>query len=188
MVTAARADAGDVLRQLGTSDTGLAGSDSAARLARTGPNVIGCHRVRALSVLVGQVRNPLILLLLLCAGVSGLTGDPTDAVIIAVIIGLSIALGFFNEYRAEVAVAALHDRIRRRALVWRDGRPTEIDVTELVPGDVVALRMGDLVPADVRLLEAHDLECDEAILTGESMPASKCVEAVTEDEGMDLHC
>ncbi len=188
MVTAARADAGDVLRQLGTSDTGLAGSDSAARLARTGPNVIGCHRVRALSVLVGQVRNPLILLLLLCAGVSGLTGDPTDAVIIAVIIGLSIALGFFNEYRAEVAVAALHDRIRRRALVWRDGRPTEIDVTELVPGDVVALRMGDLVPADVRLLEAHDLECDEAILTGESMPASKCVEAVTEAEGMDLPC
>ena len=92
------------------------------------------------------MRNPLILLLLVCAGVSGLTGDPTDAVIIAVIILLSIALGFFNKYRAEVAVAALHDKVRRRALVWREGHALHIDVIDLVPGDVVALGVGDFVP------------------------------------------
>jgi Mg2+-importing ATPase len=188
LVTAARTAPHDVLGQLGSAEGGLSGTAMADRLARAGPNIVGSHRVRAITVLGGQVRNPLILLLLLCAGVSGLTGDPTDAVIIAVIIGLSVALGFFNEYRAEVAVAALHDRIRRRALVWRDGQPTEIDVTELVPGDVVALRVGDLVPADIRLLEVHGLECDEAILTGESMPASKCVDATASATGMDLPC
>ncbi len=188
MVTAARTSPDDVLGRLNSAEGGLSGAAMADRLARTGPNIVGSHRVRALSVLGRQVRNPLILLLLLCAAVSGLTGDPTDAVIIAVIIGLSVALGFFNEYRAEVAVAALHDRVRRRALVWRDGQPTEIDVTELVPGDVVALRVGDLVPADVRLLEVHGLECDEAILTGESMPASKCVDATVGATAMDLPC
>ena len=188
LVTAARSTPEDVLGRLDSTEGGLSGAVMEERLARVGPNIVGSHRVRALSVLAGQVRNPLIVLLLLCAGVSGLTGDPTDAVIISVIIGLSVALGFFNEYRAEVAVAALHDRIRRRALVWRDGQPTEIDVTELVPGDVVALRVGDLVPADVRVLEAHGLECDEAILTGESMPTSKCVAATTGATGMDLPC
>ena len=110
MVAAARTDPQAVLERLQSSDGGLSGADTADRLARIGPNIVGSHRVRALTVLAGQIRNPLILLLLLCAGVSGLTGDPTDAVIIAVIVGLSIALGFFNEYRAEVAVAALHDR------------------------------------------------------------------------------
>ena len=178
----------DVLGRLNSTEEGLASSCITERLARLGPNIVGSHHVRALTVLAGQVRNPLILLLLLCAGVSGLTGDPTDAIIIAVIIGLSVGLGFFNEFRAEVAVAALHDRIRRRALVWRDGQATEVDVTELVPGDVVALRVGDLVPADVRLLEVHGLECDEAILTGESMPASKCVEADAGATGMNLPC
>ena len=79
----------------------MAGTAITERLACLGPNIVGTDRVRALTVLGGQVRNPLILLLLLCAGVSGSTGDPTDAVIIAVIIGLSVALGFFNEYRAE---------------------------------------------------------------------------------------
>ncbi len=186
MVTAAGMPPGKVFDELGGADEGLSAADAAERLARFGPNVVESHSVRAIDVLVGQVRNPLILLLLVCAGVSGLTGDPTDAVIIAVIIFLSIALGFFNEYRAEVAVAALHDKVRRRALVWREGRPRHIDVIDLVPGDVVALGVGDLVPADVRLLEANDLECDEAILTGEPVPAPKSTEPVVGATGVDL--
>ncbi len=186
MVTAAGMVPNKVLEQLETTDQGLSAAEAAERLNRIGPNVVGSRRVRAIDVLTGQVRNPLILLLLICAGVSGLTGDPTDAVIIAVIILLSIGLGFFNEYRAEVAVAALHDKVRRRALVWRGGQPRQFDVVDLVPGDVVALGVGELVPADVRLLETNDLECDEAILTGEPVPAAKSTQPVVGARGVDL--
>jgi len=83
-------------------------------------------------------------LLLVAAAVSGLTGDSTDAIIIAVIVALSVGLGFVNEYRAALAVQQLHERIRRQAVVWRDGHQQNVDVTQLVPGDVVALRIGDI--------------------------------------------
>ena len=106
---------------------------------------------------------------------SGLTGGGTNAVIIAVIVALSVGLGFFNEYRAEVAMASLRGKIRHEAEV-REGRAGgRVPVTDLVPGDVVSLRIGDLVPADVRLLKVDELECDEGVLTGESMPVAKSV-------------
>ena len=135
-----------------------------------------------------QLRNPLLLLLLAAAGVSGLTGDPTDAVIIAAIVVLSVGLGFVNEYRAANAVAALHADIHhRRAGLARRRARSRADVTALVPGDVVALRVGDVVPADLRLLEATRLECDEAVLTGESLPVEKSVDAVAAgDSPLDL--
>ena len=81
---------------------------------------------------------------------------------------MSVGLSFFNEYRSEKAVEALHSQIRHLAFVDRDGQPAEVAVTEIVPGDVVHLRVGDVVPADLRLLEVHGLECDESVLTGES--------------------
>ena len=154
LATAAAAAPQEVLKRLGSSDSGLSATEAAGRLERYGPNVVGLHRVRALAVLWGQLRNPLLLLLLVAAGVSGLTGDPTDAIIIAVIVALSVGLGFVNEYRAAMAVQQLHESIRRQAVVWRDGHQRNLDVTQLVPGDVVALRIGDIVPADIRLLEA----------------------------------
>jgi P-type Mg2+ transporter len=124
-------------------------------------------------VLGRQVRNPILILLLGAALVSGLTGGATNALIIAAIVALSVGLGFFNEYRAEVAMAALRAQIRQEAEVIRDGRAARIAVADLVPGDVVTLRLGALVPADVRLLAADELECDEGVLTGESMPVLK---------------
>src|SRR5262249_58676256 len=129
----------EVLKRLGSGDSGLSGAEAAGRLERYGPNVVGSHRVSALAVLWGQLRNPLLLLLLAAAGVSGLTGDPTDAIIIAVIVALSVGLGFVNEYRAAVAVEQLHDRIRRQAVVWRDGHPRTADAAQLVSGAAVAL-------------------------------------------------
>jgi len=95
-----------------------------------------------------------------------------------VIVGLSVGLGFVNEYRAEKAAEALHSQIRHQAVVVRDGRQGMIDVTALVPGDLVELRLGDIVPADIRLLEATGLECEESVLTGESLPAEKDTSAV----------
>jgi Mg2+-importing ATPase len=129
--------------------------------------------VTALGVLGRQLRNPLLLLLPAAAGISAATGDPTDGAIIAAIVALSVGLGFVNEYRSELAVAALHAGIRHQALVWRDGNQQRLDVRDLVPGDVVALEADDVVPADLRLLEADQLECDEAVLTGEPVPAGK---------------
>jgi Mg2+-importing ATPase len=165
------------LARLQTTATGLTSEEASARLLRYGPNSLGVRAVSALQVLARQLRNPLLILLLAAAGVSGITGDPTDAAIIAAIVVLSVGLGFVNEYRAANAVAALHRDLHHEAVVWRDGRRVTLDVAALVPGDVVALRVGDVVPADLRLLETTRLECDEAVLTGESMPVSKASEA-----------
>ena len=162
-----------VFTRLASSEHGLTQSEAAARLEAFGPNALTVQRVSALAVFVRQLRNPLLLLLLAAAAVSGLTGDPTDAAIIAAIVALSVGLGFVNEYRAANAVAALHRDIRHEALVWRDGQERSVDVAALVPGDVVALRVGDIVPADLRLIDATQLECDEAVLTGESLPVAK---------------
>ena len=95
-------------------------------------------------------------------------------------------LGFVNEYRSELAVAALHANIRHETVVQRDGTPRRLDVRELVPGDVVSLSVGDLVPADVRLIEVSQLECDEGVLTGESMSAAKAVAPTSSDSAVDL--
>jgi Mg2+-importing ATPase len=176
----------EVLDGLGSCAEGLASGEAADRLRRFGRNVLASRRVTAFGVLVRQLHNPLLILLLAAAAVSALTGDVTDAAIVATIVVLSVGLGFINEYRSEVAVAALHANIRHEARVWRDGHEQRLDVRDLVPGDVLALEVGDLVPADLRILEATRLECDEAVLTGESMPATKTVEATASDSPVDL--
>jgi P-type Mg2+ transporter len=187
LAAAARQPVDAVLHELGSTQTGLTSDQAARWLATVGRNVLASHKVTALGVLGRQLRNPLLILLLAAAGVSAATGDPTDGAIIAAIVVLSVGLGFVNEYRSEVAVAALHANIRHEALVWRDGRQQRLDVRDLVPGDVVALGVGDLVPADLRLLEADQLECDEAVLTGEPMPAVKSAATVpVGDSAVDL--
>ena len=176
--TAAKAAGADVLASLGTGPNGLTSEEAHKRLQQYGPNALRSHGARPWSVFVRQLRNPLLILLLAAATVSGLTGEGTDAVIIAVIVSLSVGLGFVNEYRSERAVEALHTQIRHTALVVRDGTPQPVDVVSLVPGDVVQLRVGDIIPADIRLLEVTELECDEAVLTGESLPVEKTALAV----------
>jgi Mg2+-importing ATPase len=187
LVAAAHEPVAEVLAELGTSAHGLDEGTAAQRLREVGPNVLASHRTTALGVLLRQLRNPLLVLLLAAAGVSALTGDPADASIIAAIIGLSVGLGFVNEFRSEQAIAAMHANIHHEAIVWRDGRQQRLDVRGLVPGDVVDLRLGDLVPADIRLIDAGQLECDEAVLTGEPMPAVKsAVPAPVSDSPVEL--
>ena len=175
-----------MLAALGSSGQGLTSSQAAELLERQGGNVLREHRITPAGVLLRQFRNPLLLLLLGCAAISGFTGDPTDAVIIAAIVAVSVLLSFFNEYRAESAVEALHAEIHHRALVCRDGHDQLVDTTTLVVGDVVGLAVGNIVPADLRLLEVDALECDEAVLTGESMPVSKSVDPQPDAAGVDL--
>ncbi|MGW2701505.1 magnesium-translocating P-type ATPase [Streptomyces sp. NPDC001340] len=171
--SAAARPTADVLRELGVPGGGLSSDEAARRLKRWGPNAVHSHRARAWLVLWHQLRSPLLGLLLAAAIVSYFVGERSDAVIIGVIVVLSVGLGFANEYRAEKTAQALHAKIRHRAVVLRDGRPQEVEVTGLVPGDVVELRLGDIVPADLRLLQATGLECSESVLTGESLPVAK---------------
>ncbi|HVW33457.1 MAG TPA: HAD-IC family P-type ATPase, partial [Acidimicrobiia bacterium] len=163
----------EVAARLGTTTAGLPSPEAAERRRRLGPNAVRAHHARPLAVLARQVRSPLLLLLVTASTVSFFVGQRPDAVIIGVIVTLSVALGFVNEYRAERATEALHSQLRQRAVVRRDGRWTSCDATEVVPGDLVRLELGAVVPADVRITAAAQLECDEAILTGESAPVEK---------------
>jgi Mg2+-importing ATPase len=175
---AAALEADDVLARLVTSADGLPSSEARARLEVYGPNAVRSHRARALAVLARQLQSPLLVLLMVTAAVSFFVGERSDAVIIGVIVGLSVGLGFVNEFRAEQAAEALHAQLRHKAVVRRDGVWTTCDVTDLVPGDIVRLEAGAVVPADVRVLAADALECDESLLTGESLPVDKHPEPV----------
>ena len=186
-MSAGALSAADCLSRLGSSDAGLSIAEAGRRLSIYGPNMLRSRGVSAVSVLVRQLRSYLLLLLLVAAVVSAVVGDETEALIIGGIMAMSIGLSFMNEYRSEKAVEALHSQIRHLALVERDGNPAEVTVTEIVPGDVVHLRVGDVVPADIRVLEAFELECDESVLTGESQAAGKTVDACPAGESsLDL--
>ncbi|MEV4250471.1 HAD-IC family P-type ATPase [Streptosporangium canum] len=167
-----------VLDRLGVTEAGLSGAEATRRLATCGPNAVRAHHARALRVLGRQLRNAVLILLAVTAVVSFFLGDSTNAVIIGVILVASVGLGSVNEYRAERAAQALHSQVRHTAVVLRDARPVEVDVTALVPGDVVRLALGGIVPADLRLLATTGLECDESVLTGESLPVDKTVAPV----------
>ena len=169
---------GEVFRRLGTSPAGLSSDEAARRRATWGPNAVASHEARLLPVLWHQLRSPLLGLLVAAATVSYFVGEGTDAVIIGLIVAASVSLGFVNEYRAEVAAAALHSQVQHQTIVFRDGRPSLIGVTALVPGDVVEVKLGDIVPADLRLVEVAGLECDESVLTGESLPVEKATAPV----------
>jgi Mg2+-importing ATPase len=178
IVDAAARSTDRVLAALGSGPCGLTGAEVGRRRVRFGANAVRTHRVSALSVLTRQMRSALLGLLLVAAAVSFFVGERTDAVVIGLILAVSVGLGFTNEYRAERAGAALHDRIRHRAVVVRDGRPQSVDVVDLVPGDLVHLELGEVVPADLRLVNVTGLECDESVLTGEAVAAGKRTDPV----------
>jgi Mg2+-importing ATPase len=174
---------GPALSELHSSSGGLSATEAASRLEREGPNELGRAGRTFLTVLLAQLRSPLLGLLLAAAAVSIGVGEGVDGGIILVIVGVSVALGFVNEYRSEQTMAALQERTGRRATVRRDGAPVELPAAELVTGDVCLLQAGDVVPADLRLLEASELTVDEAALTGEAYPAEKTVAASAEVPG-----
>ncbi len=168
---------------------GLSSDEARRRYQLVGPNALRSHHARPWAVLIRQFRSPLLILLVVTATVSFFVGDRTDAIIIGAILALSTVLGFLNEYRAELAAEALHEQLRHRAVVCRDGSWTSCDVTDLVPGDVVRLGMGAVVPADLRLLAADGLDCDESVLTGESQPVEKTNQSILAADSLsELRC
>jgi Mg2+-importing ATPase len=151
-----------------SSAAGLSSADASARLVRYGPNSVRNHGVSAITVLGRQLRSAVLALLAGTAALSFFLGERTQAIIIGVILVASIGLGFVNEYRAERASAALHSLVRHTAVVRRDGRFVRVDVTDLVPGDVIRLALGEAVPADARLIDANSWNAMKA-----SCPASR---------------
>lgn len=174
----------DVARQLTVDlQTGLSAGEVARRLTAYGPNAIQEHRARSpWRMLLDQFTDFMILVLIAAAIISGLIGEPPDAIAIMVIVLLNGVIGFIQEYRAERAVAALKLLAAPNAKVLREGRQATIPASQLVPGDVVVLEAGDGVPADVRLIEAVQLKVEEAALTGESVPVEKQARPLTEVE------
>jgi magnesium-transporting ATPase (P-type) len=153
---------------------GLTTLEATARRQLHGRNVVAEGRRRPLALqLLLRFRNPLVLLLLGSATVSGATGDVRSAVVIGLMVLLSVVLDFVQEHRAGRAAERLREAVLMRATVVRDGEPRDLPAAEIVPGDVVVLSAGDLVPADGHLLEARDLFVNQALLTGEPYPIEK---------------
>ncbi len=158
---------------------GLSTVQARARLAQHGPNILPQTPPPALiAVFLHQFFSPLIYILLVAALMSLMLGDIKDAVFIGVVLLSNGVIGAAQEYSAGRAAAALRRLEQPRAVAIRDGVPQEIDARDLVPGDVVALDAGGGVPADLHLFETIDLQCDESLLTGESMPVEKSACAV----------
>ena len=181
---AAKQSADEVLASLGSTASGLSATEAAGRLAAGGPNAIRTHRASAWAVLGRQLRSPILILLIVTAGASLFLGDATNSIVIGVILVVSVGLGFVNEFRAERASEALHSQVTHRVVVVRDDSLAEIDVVDLVPGDIVHLALGSVVPADIRLLSSKNLLCDESILTGESLPVDKDPAAIHGDASL----
>jgi len=164
----------DLLQSLHSAVVGLSAADAAAVLEAIGPNRIeSARRKSLLTAFIERFSNPLVLVLLFAAAVSAGTGDVASFVIIAAIVMMSVILDVTHERQALNAAESLREQVALSAKALRDGRPTDVPATEIVPGDVVLLAAGDLVPADCRLIEARDLYIDEALLTGEAFPAEK---------------
>ncbi|MES2370616.1 MAG: cation-translocating P-type ATPase [Pseudomonadota bacterium] len=155
-------------------DTGLTPEAAASRLGLVGPNTLHeTGRRHPLAMLASQFTDFMILVLIAAAVIAGVIGEPQDAIAIVVIVFLNGIIGFVQEYRAERAMAALKKMASPQARVIRDGRPALIDATELVPGDLVELEAGNILPADLRLTELASFKVDESALTGESQPVDK---------------
>ena len=166
--------ADQLMETLHTSPRGLSSEEVATRRSTYGPNeVVREKRLAAFRQFAGQLKNPLIIILLLAAVLSVFLGELVDALIIIVIVFLSVFIDFFQEYRAERAVELLKEKISTRATVIRDGSRQDIPLSGLVPGDMIILSAGDIVPADARVLSARDFFVDQSALTGESFPVEK---------------
>jgi Mg2+-importing ATPase len=174
LVESATADVAGAYRRLGTRPGGLTDDEAETRLAEHGPNVLAKDQRAGIVALIGHaLLNPLVILLAVLATVSFATGDARAGTMVSLMIALGAGLNLVQEARADNAAAKLKAMISVSATVIRGGQPREIPIALLVPGDVVALAAGDMIPADVRMLTAKDMFVNQSALTGESFPVEK---------------
>jgi len=184
---AVRLPSGEVLNQLGTSATGLTTEEVERRLEIYGSNeIVKKERRSAVVEFLSHFRSPLVIILVIAGIVSGILEQPLNATIILFIVLVSVTLDFTQEHRAERAAEALQTRVATTATVFRNGAKQDVRISELVPGDVIALSAGDIIPADARLITARDFFVDQSALTGESFPVEKTGETVTDADIADI--
>jgi P-type Mg2+ transporter len=164
----------DLFQTLEASPSGLTSDEAARRLRLYGSNsFVQESRFAALFSFLRLFANPLVVILLIASAISLVLGDRVGGLIIISIVLLSLLLNFFMEFQARHAVEKIQKQVATTAAVVRDGKEQELPVAELVPGDIIRLNAGDLVPADCRLLKITDLHVRESALTGESLPVEK---------------
>jgi Ca2+-transporting ATPase len=175
----------EVIESLNSGIQGLTREEAERRLAQFGPNELAeKKKISPLMLWLGQFKDFLIIILLVAVALSAVLGEVIDAIVIFVIVLFATTLGFIQEYRAERAMEALKRMAAPTSSVIRDGQEIEIPAREIVPGDIVALRTGDKIPADCRLIEAVNLKAEEAPLTGESVPIEKTVAPIPGEVGI----
>lgn len=171
-----------VLEEINSSLNGLSSEEAQKRLLEYGPNELKEKKKKTLFMMfLDQFKDFMIIVLIAAAIISGFIGELTDTIAIIVIVVLNAVIGFIQEYRAEKAMAALKKMAAPFATVLRVGIPESIPASYLVPGDVVVLEAGGIVPADLRLIESAHLKVEEAALTGESIPAEKHIKALHDE-------
>lgn len=173
----------EILDQLSTDqEKGLSESEAEKRLKSHGPNQLEEQEQKSLfQIFIDQINNPIVYLLTAAAVLAFVFGDIPEGIAIIVVLVLNTIIGFWMEYQARQSMNALQEMDKVMATVIRDGEEKEIDAEHLVPGDIIRLEAGSLVPADARLLEVSELSVDESPLTGESVPVSKDVEPLDEE-------
>lgn len=185
-----QAEGKDILKTLGTSLQGLTIDEAKKRYEKYGPNELSQReKLSPLKIYLEQFKNTLILVLLAAAGLiffvyffgERAQSDLIESILIVSIIFMITLLGFFQEYKAEKAVESLKKLLAFKAIVKRGGKDYQVDVKDLVPGDIVVLEEGEKVPADIRLLEVFNLTVSESSLTGESTPITKNTEVAKEE-------
>ena len=186
-----------VLEHLKSSETGLTGQEASRRLEQYGPNKLAeGKKVTLLQRFLKQLSDPMIIILLVAAAVSGVTAAYSgesfaDVFIILIVVLINAVLGVYQESKAEKAIEALQEMTAATSKVLRDGKMVMLRSDELVPGDIVILEAGDAVPADCRIIESASLKAEEAALTGESVPVEKDTAAIVSTEEVplgDRHC
>ena len=183
-------DEGEVVSRLDTGSSGLDREEAASRLETFGPNEIETEEgASLLRIFLEQYSSALIWVLIVAAGVMAAVGHTLDAAVIAGIVVFITIFGFLQDYRAEQSIQALKEMATTSAIVRREDEKRQIDATKVVPGDIVFVESGDIIPADARLLEVTNLRVDEAILTGESVGVTKDTEPVTQEAAVaDRSC
>lgn len=174
------------LQQFHTTRTGLTPEEAALRLKEHGENSIKEQKKTSqLMLFINQFKNPIIIILIIATAISAVTGELIDATIIMLIILASAILSFLQEYSASNAMEELRAKVQVKSIVLRDGKTIEIPSREVVPGDIIKLSAGSLIPADGLVLESHNFFVNQSILTGESLPAEKNSEVVSEDASIE---
>ncbi|MDA8084658.1 MAG: HAD-IC family P-type ATPase, partial [Nitrospiraceae bacterium] len=167
------------MREFGSSLRGLTPDEAASRLRQYGPNELREKKKKSpLLMFLDQFRDFMIMVLIAAGIVSGIIGEPSDTVAIGVIVVLNAVIGFVQEFRAEKAMSALRRMASPAATVLRNGTASHISASGIVPGDIVMLEAGVIVPADMRVIRAVQLRIEEAALTGESVPVEKHTHAL----------